>query len=151
MRKHISVIGSVALLLTVGTFAVAGASGAAISEPRTFTVVRKITQFVGQTAVPDTTTPGDRFEFTSDLLQNGEVVGHQGAMCTVVGVDGDDYTNLCQGTYELRGGTIAAQTLSGVNPSAITGGTGQFKNVRGQITTEILSDTRARVTFALLP
>jgi hypothetical protein len=149
MRKHIAIIGSLALLLTVGTFAVAGASGTAIGEPRTFTVVRKISQFESQVADPDATNLGDRFEFSSELIDNGDV-GHQWATCLVVGVVGDDQTNLCHGTYELRGGTIAAQTLTG-KPSAVTGGTGIFKKVRGEIFTEILSGTRARVTFALLP
>lgn len=89
---------------------------------------------------------GDSFAFADDLYRTkgGEKVGRDGVSCTVVrtGSPGDLQ---CVGTFALTGGPggqIAGQTLLSVDPAdeapaafdiAVTGGTGDFKDVRGTI------------------
>lgn len=63
----------------------------------------------------------------------------------------------CEITFSLPAGRIATQalitqtngSLTGIQPAAITGGTGQYRNATGQIATTFLSLTEAYVTFFL--
>ena len=152
--KKLTLIG----LCFVLTLAVGGAYAAASSgssrPTRRFTVIRKITDFQEQDADPDTTTAGDRFEFTARLTQNGDVVGHQGAVCTVlfVRLDGD-HTFLCDGTWTLPGGSIATQAFHPANGGggiAIIGGTGIYRDARGQVVEgDTLPGDRLEITFEL--
>ncbi|MFD3535404.1 hypothetical protein [Streptomyces sp. NPDC058664] len=89
---------------------------------------------------------GDSFAFADDLFRTkgGEKVGRDGVTCTVARA-GNPSDLQCVGTFVLTGGPggqIAGQTLLSVNPSdqspaafdiAVTGGTGDFKDVRGTI------------------
>jgi hypothetical protein len=152
----ISLCSVVALAAVGGLFAVAGASTSPTDSTRSFSVIRKITQIERQQAVPGETSVGDRFEFTSDLKQNGNVIGHQGAACTVLFVraDGDEDTFVCSGTWTLPGGMITAQayhTASGQGEGvAITGGTGIYRHARGQIGQgDSLPGDRVEFTFEL--
>ncbi|GGY63291.1 dirigent protein [Streptomyces omiyaensis] len=89
---------------------------------------------------------GDSFAFADDLsrTKGGESVGRDGIGCTVVRT-GNPADLLCVGNFVLNGGPggqIAGQTLLSVDPTddapaafdiAVTGGTGDFKDVRGYI------------------
>ncbi|MFF9149992.1 dirigent protein [Streptomyces sp. NPDC014861] len=89
---------------------------------------------------------GDSFAFADDLsrTKGGESVGRDGVGCTVVRA-GNPADLLCVGTFVLNGGPggqISGQTLLSVDPTddapaaydiAVTGGTGDFKDVRGYI------------------
>ncbi|MFE5797625.1 hypothetical protein ACFQ8C_34305 [Streptomyces sp. NPDC056503] len=89
---------------------------------------------------------GESFAFADDLsrTKGGESVGRDGVGCTVVRT-GDPADLLCVGNFVLNGGPggqIAGQTLLSVDPAddapaafdiAVTGGTGDFKDVRGYI------------------
>ncbi|MFB7937300.1 hypothetical protein [Streptomyces sp. NPDC056049] len=89
---------------------------------------------------------GDSFAFADDLsrTKGGESVGRDGVGCTVVRT-GNPADLLCVGTFVLNGGPggqITGQTLLSVDPTddapaaydiAVTGGTGDFKDVRGYI------------------
>ena len=148
----ISLCSVVAVAAVGGAFAVAGAS---TDPPRSFTVVRKITDLERQQADPDKTSVGDRFEFTSKLMQNGDVIGHQGAACTILSVlpNGDD-TYVCVGTWALPGGIITAQAYRPAGGQgtgvAITGGTGVYRHARGQIVEgATLPGDRVEFTFEL--
>jgi hypothetical protein len=67
----------------------------------------------------------------------------------------------CLVTYSLKGGQITAQGLarvdhalySGVHSEAITGGTGRYRNARGETRVVFLNpaDTAAKVTFSISP
>ncbi|MER5711133.1 hypothetical protein AB0B13_35780 [Streptomyces sp. NPDC042898] len=97
----------------------------------------------GDTAAPGV---GDHFAFADDLYRTkgGEKVGRDGVSCTVVRT-GDPSDLQCVGTFVLTGGAdgrIAGQTLLSVEADAqqppafdiaVTGGTGDFKDVRGYI------------------
>lgn len=74
---------------------------------------------------------GDRVILSDQLLVNGEVVGHNGGVCTVTDIEGE---LLCLVTFALPEGTISTQFLNTPPPEqvfAITGGTGRFENARG--------------------
>ena len=89
---------------------------------------------------------GGSFAFADDLFKakGGDKVGRDGVTCTVVrtGSPGDLQ---CVGTFVLNGGPggqLAGQALVAFDPSneqpaafdiAVTGGTGDFKDVRGYI------------------
>jgi len=150
----ISLSSIVALAAVGGAFAVAGASTGTTDSTRSFTVVRKLTDLEWQQADPDKTSVGDRFEFTSKLLKNGDVIGHQGAACTVLSVlPNGDHTFVCTGTWVLPGGMITAQayrSAGGQSSVAITGGTGIYRHARGQIVEgDVLPGDRVEFTFEL--
>ena len=137
MRK-LTLIGLSFVLSIAAVGSVYATASARQHHPtRTFTVVRRITDLQSQDAVPDTTTVGDRFEFTSDLIKNGDVIGHQASACTVVFVrPNGDHTFICNGTWVLPHGSITTQAFnpaSGRGGIAITGGTGTYRDARGQV------------------
>jgi len=95
--------------------------------------------------------PGDEFLFEANLRDAGDAnkVGTLHVACTVL-----FSVFTCPGTARLAGGDI---TFSGAVPQsndfnlAVTGGTGQFQNVRGQLHVHSLSDSRDVLTFQLIP
>ncbi|HEV7824610.1 MAG TPA: hypothetical protein VGP02_06860 [Mycobacteriales bacterium] len=83
---------------------------------------------------------GDRSVFTHDLLVDGEQVGFDGGVCTVVRMDPDGaYYILCNVSMTLPDGTLTFQTfIREVFPpppfyAAVTGGTGAFAGARGEM------------------
>ncbi|MFF8839726.1 hypothetical protein [Streptomyces sp. NPDC015130] len=92
---------------------------------------------------------GDAFAFAEDLYRTkgGEKVGRDAVTCTVARVGGPGGTGdlVCVGTFVLTGGPvgqIAGQVVLPFSTEteqpapfdiAVTGGTGDFKDVRGQI------------------
>ena len=97
----------------------------------------------------DGESPGDYFVFESRLMQKGERVGRDSVRC-MLGIR----TFTCDGTFLMTGrgkiavaGTLFADQNDFRLP--ITGGTGAFKDARGQMTVE---EGRATVlVFELLP
>ncbi|MFI2732998.1 dirigent protein [Streptomyces sp. NPDC018711] len=91
---------------------------------------------------------GDMPVFADDLYKTkgGEKVGRDGVTCAVVRVSGDQVDMNCVGTIVLNGGPggqLTAQALTTFDTSneapsafdiAVTGGTGDFKQARGYIT-----------------
>ncbi|MFD3661748.1 hypothetical protein ACFWVF_14315 [Streptomyces sp. NPDC058659] len=92
---------------------------------------------------------GDSFVFAEDLFRSkgGEQLGRDGVTCTVVRADTPGEL-LCVGSFVLTGGPagqrgqIAGQTLLPIDSGeqqpapfdiAVTGGTGDFKDVSGHI------------------
>lgn len=78
---------------------------------------------------------GDRLVFTSDLFdRNGNPVGRDAADCVTVRDPGQQQIAQCTITVQLSGGEITFQGLAqGTdNTFAITGGTGEYKNARGE-------------------
>lgn len=151
----ISLCSVVALSAVGGAYAVAGASPNPTGSARTFTVLRKITSLDRQQADPNKNSVGDRFEFTSRLIRDGDVIGHQGSVCTVLFVQQNgDETYLCDGTWTLPGGTISAQAFHAADDQAaavaVTGGTGIYRDARGQIVQgATLAGDRVEFTFEL--
>jgi hypothetical protein len=105
---------------------------------------------------------GDQIVFSDNLFtrQNGDKLGIDGVVCTVVGVADagtGSGTLQCPGTFAIGGGQIVTDGLvkltggqtSGTQTVAITGGTGRFRGAGGQISIQFLSNTAANITFSI--
>jgi hypothetical protein len=101
---------------------------------------------------------GDQFIFHDDLFQGGRKIGHDGGVCTVTSTQtGEQGEFECQVTFSLPHGQITTQAL--VAPGAsfpqtflipITGGSGRYKDVGGQLKVIETSETEATLVFTLL-
>ncbi|MGW6392732.1 hypothetical protein ACWFR1_19975 [Streptomyces sp. NPDC055103] len=136
---------AVVALVTFGAAAPVSAAGTQAVDLE-FTLYAK--EVPGEQADESPPAPevGDSFAFADDLYRSkgGDKVGRDGVSCTVArtGSPGDLQ---CVGTFALTGGPggqIAGQTLLSFDPAdeqpaafdiAVTGGTGDFKDVRGYI------------------
>ncbi|MFD5325640.1 hypothetical protein [Streptomyces sp. NPDC127092] len=129
------------------TFAAAApASAAASGDGLEFTLYSKEVPGEGDGQGDQAPQVGDSFAFADDLYRTkgGDKVGRDGVTCTVVRA-GDPGDMMCVGTFALTGGPggqLAGQNLVSFDPSdeapaafdiAVTGGTGDFKDVRGWI------------------
>jgi hypothetical protein len=105
---------------------------------------------------------GDESVFSDTLLTrpNGQRVGFDGGVCTVVRVDdaaaGSGILQ-CLVTMSLTGGTISTQglntvknlALAGTEVSAITGGTGRYQSARGQARITFLPGDNANIKLTI--
>lgn len=107
-------------------------------------------------------TLGNRVVFSDDLFtrKGGRSLGIDGGVCTVVRIiDAATQSAVlqCEVTFRLPGGQITTQQLhtltkgqlTGTQPGAITGGTRNYRDARGQVAVRFLSTTEAYVTFRL--
>lgn len=82
---------------------------------------------------------GDRSVFTHALFLDGEEVGFDGGVCTVVRLENGESYIVCNVSMNLPDGTIAFQTFikDQIPPppfyAAITGGTGAYRGARGEM------------------
>jgi Allene oxide cyclase barrel like domain len=95
---------------------------------------------------------GDVFVFQSDLLDpaTNEKVGTTEGHCMLVTAS-EDLTD-CDASGVLAGGQIrvaGASSQADVTVLAVTGGTGAYRNVRGQLTIETIDDTTSKDTLEL--
>jgi hypothetical protein len=79
---------------------------------------------------------GDQIVFTTQLLKGDTEVGHQGGVCTVTSVQRNEAQ--CIATYVFHRGQITGQALIRLGDPApyavaITGGSGKYKGVEGEI------------------
>ena len=98
------------------------------------------------------TSLGDQIVFTNRLLKDGTEVGHEGAVCTVTSVERQEMQ--CVATFSLGGGQITAQALvrlGDLTPYlvAVTGGSGKYKGVEGEIEVRPVDDRRGIHIFRL--
>ncbi len=151
MGKRPVVLGAAVALVALVVGAIGPAWGASGDKDkrRTFTLEALTTEqaFEG-------TALGDQIVFTTQLLKGDTEVGHQGGVCTVTSAARAEAQ--CLATYSLRGGQITGQALIVLgDPSpylvAVTGGSGRYKGVEGEIRVDPASDTQPRgvLTFHL--
>jgi hypothetical protein len=138
-----------AVALVVGAIGPAWGSARDKDRQRTFTLEALTTEqaFEG-------TALGDQIMFTTQLLKGDTEVGHQGGVCTVTSVQRAEAQ--CLATYALPGGQITGQALIVLgDPTpysvAVTGGSGRYKGVEGEIRVDPASETQPRgvLTFHL--
>ncbi|HET7235826.1 MAG TPA: hypothetical protein VFK59_05275 [Actinomycetota bacterium] len=155
MRKIVSVAGLVCLLGVIGGAVVANA-GSGIPSPETFTLVgigeRLYLDDQGKPGV----SPGDAILFTLPLTdETGATVGKNRGQCTIHA----GRWEICTYVWDIvgRGEIVAGGTYpphAGLDTPpfdfAVTGGTGEFSNVRGTVHVEVL-DAAERFTFSLIP
>lgn len=98
---------------------------------------------------------GDRIVLSHDLSRDGEDVGKSAIECVFVRADAETSTANCLASFELPGGQITAQGLVTFSQAAdpftvaVTGGTGRYRDVDGELHVETVSDTEERLTFRL--
>ena len=156
MRKILPIVAAVLAALTITSLAPASAhkSGGGPS----FTVT---TQTIDQTPIDVTKPPklGDTNVITEDVYRYGKKVGTSDLQCTIVRLDLAQhfFAAQCLNTTVLPGGQITAQgyvTSDEIEKvpfkQAITGGTGAYEGVSGQLTIDDRGDGPAQLTFDLL-
>jgi hypothetical protein len=118
-------------------------------------VVSHTTSFHPAQANPPAVIPGDELFLGGVVMHDASSVnqiGTFGVHCAATGADGQI---LCDAIYALPGGEITAEVLVAAQPpqtfsAAITGGTGAYRNARGQATIVALNETDDQVTFHLI-
>jgi allene oxide cyclase-like protein len=152
MRKIAAIAAAVAVLAVIGGGATL-ASGED-SSSQTIRLVERTTEF----GVLDFGDPGpsvgDTFTFHGNLFdRDGNKVGRDGRSCTQTTAAGESN---CTVTARLEGGHISAQGLIRsaeipfVATFAVTGGTGQYRDVGGQIRVEQETEEEANLTVRLI-
>jgi hypothetical protein len=149
-KRSVVLAAAIALIaLAVGAIGPAWGAGKDKGRERTFTLDAVTTEqnFEG-------TALGNQIVFTTQLLKGETEVGHQGGVCTVTSEARAEAQ--CVATYALPGGQITGQALIRLaDPTpylvAITGGSGRYKGVEGEIRVIPATDTRPRgvLTFHL--
>jgi allene oxide cyclase-like protein len=99
---------------------------------------------------------GDVNVVTEDVYRNGKRVGTSDISCTVVRIQMPKFAAQCFNTTSLPEGQITAQGIVTSDQiekvpfdQAITGGTGAYKGVSGQLTVDEVGDKPAVLTFDL--
>jgi hypothetical protein len=157
MRKLLPIIAAAAAALTLISLSPASAHR---HEPggHGFTITTKTlgeSRFdVGDTGL----SVGDSNVITEDAYRDGKKVGTSDLTCTMVRVDAvkHSFAVECLNTTVLPEGQISAQgvvTSAEIEKvpfkQAITGGTGAYKNARGELTVDEAGDGPAHLTFDL--
>jgi hypothetical protein len=158
MRKaFVVVLAVVAGVLGAGLVSAVAATGIVAEETlvvEEHTLTGKILDLAG---APDDFRPGDRYIFRSELTEVDGTAGHLWVDCSVHFAKND----ICTQVYRVTGrGTVVVTGLvpaselhvEGTWTLAITGGTGDFENVRGSVTVVVLDDEgNSEHTLHLLP
>jgi hypothetical protein len=102
----------------------------------------------GQKNPNDPPTPGAQSVINYELLKGGKKVGKTSLTC----IADSHHHFLCSGVYSLPGGEIAVSEVVPENdpynaPGAITGGTGKYRHVSGQIQTTPVNEQYANLVF----
>lgn len=157
MRRRLGHVAMTAALLTaVGGLAVTQAT-ADITAPETFVLIGHDVKFAEVNLGDKAYGPGDSFMFVTQLFDETDQtrVGTYHGQCTIQPGKG---WALCSVAVFIKGrGQIMVEGGVQFTPNTtpfdvpITGGTGDFADVRGYIHVEPIDDTSERDTLFLLP
>ena len=157
MRKKVGYIAvSAALLAVVGGLAAAQAA-TDITAPETIVVMSHTTKSAEVNVGDKGFGPGDSFLSLSKLYDETDQtqVGDGHVQCTAQPGKGWMF---CTGAFNITGrGQIVGEGILRFTPETvsfdvpITGGTGDFANVRGYAHVDLIDDTTEKDTFNLLP
>jgi allene oxide cyclase len=148
------VFGVVLAVFVLGAAAVSIAGARKVTEPRRLVVVEHAdTDAVTDTGDPDDTA-GDLLTFANPVYNADDTaqVGRDQGDC--IRIDPDSGRWECRWITYVGGGAL---TVEGPfydakdSTMAITGGTGEFNNVRGSMDLHALSPTEYRFTFWIKP
>ena len=155
MRKILPIVAVALAALTITSLSPAAAHNAKRSV---FTITTKT---IDETPADHTKPPklGDTNVITEDVYRDGKKVGTSDISCTIVRLDkaADFFAMECLNTTALSGGQISTQGYVTSDEEeqvpfkqAITGGTGAYEGIRGQLTIDDRRDGPAHLTFDLL-
>ena len=150
-RVVMTAVAASAVALAIGGVSIAAAGGQHATN-HTFRLTETDTNF-HFVSISHTKNgrPGDEFIFHGNLAAAGAPnVGGIDVVCTLV-VGGKSQ---CMGTFTLPGGTVTGSALvptngGGVTHIAVSGGTGRFAKVRGQIVSTSTGTNTSTVVFHL--
>jgi allene oxide cyclase-like protein len=138
-------LGLLVLLLALAAAAAAYASTRGGDLRRPVTIRVQITMCGQPTAecgfidlAPSGASLGDEFTFNVPISHHGSRVGTLRGVCSLISLAGNG-TNECDTTFTLKGGTVQVAGLfhfggAGTRSSfAVTGGSGFYRNARGQV------------------
>jgi hypothetical protein len=156
MSRRLHAVVALAVAVATGGAMAATAASDGGSHDEGGQVIHLTTKQVHQGFV-DHGAPGfstdDQFVFSNDLYRNGAKVGEDGGTCTVTRIADSGATTLhCLGTNSLPGGQISVQGLAAPGEPfelAITGGTGRYRDARGQVFGENTSPTEMSIKVVL--
>lgn len=153
MRKFGAIAAGLAVVAAMGSGVRAADAGAG-AAPETIHVVEKVVESTLLDLGTSGPSQGDGLILRGRLFDEaGEKVGADGQSCTQTSASGQFHCSL---TLRLPGGQIATQGLlriaetSSVHTLAITGGTGEFAGVGGQIRLEQVTDEEAEIVISLI-
>ena len=153
MRRKLVAIG----LAIVAPLMVAGfASGSAdIQAPQTMHLTVVFEQATLVDADPSGPSLGDQQVGSGVIRHNGSKVGDFALTCTVDAVgSGGHWGGTCNGWGKFADGYVTFGGETGGNNRhtfAVTGGSGSYRNARGQLHVTDLSQKKSRVVLELIP
>jgi hypothetical protein len=165
MRRLTLISAALAVCLTAAGATLAAAKHAARHHTQRTLTIYTVTAKDGLAVLPvqpGTFSLGDRVAFSDDVFtsKGGRTLGTDGGACTVTRVT-DAATGsgvlLCEVTFSLPGGDIETQALNtltnggfrGTQAASITGGTGKYRHISGELSIKFLSPAEATITFRL--
>ena len=156
MRRWTLALGVVGVVLGVGIVAaVASTRSSDITAPQRIHVVELPIKTTFTDLNAQGGSQGDLFVATNNLVDpadHSHVVGHEDDTCTLVSPKTGRFE--CTTTAFFSSGSVMAVgpfNLGGTSRIAVAGGTGQYRNARGQIIARDLGNDRADITFLLIP
>jgi Dirigent-like protein len=155
---------SIVALLTGLTFAVGfGTSAQATTPPPTPGTVHHfvLVDHTGPTKYNDIgkkgPSVGDTFTFSETVTRDNTEIGIAGGTCTQIAVSKTSQSQQCVITAAIPEGQFTIQgiaTFSASSPDAvdyaITGGTGAYRDARGEVTVTQLDDTSDRIVVNII-
>jgi hypothetical protein len=158
MRKLLPILAAAAAALTLTSLSPASAHKSP-STPHAFTVATKTIEEARLDLGDPGPTLGDTNVITEDVYVGGKKVGTSDVTCTLVRLEPARhfFAVECLNTTVLPGGQISAQGVVTSDEiekvpfkQAITGGTGAYKGVRGELAVDEAGDGPAHLTFDLV-
>ena len=156
MKRLLLIIAVAAAALAAAGAGLIATSSAAVSNPAPHTTTLRYTIRFSPFYLLDLgkkgPSLGDQTIFHDTLVNaKGAVVGHDGLVCTFTNPAVPEAS--CQGVAKLPDGLLTFQFLNSPPPrktAAITGGTGRYQDVRGQLViVESAKDQTGTYTFTL--
>jgi hypothetical protein len=154
MGKRLGVLSAAIAVaaLVVGVVSPAAGASGNDHQDQTISVDAIVTELNLVNVVTKGGSLGDEIVFSQKLLQDGNQVGHAGAVCTTVSLERQEAQ--CIATYSFGDGQITAQALIILGSKApyvvsITGGSGKYEGAEGEVHVQPVSDTEGILTFDL--
>jgi hypothetical protein len=151
-----TLLAALLALAVLGAALIASSSSQASHGGKTLTLTGKTVAAEQVDAGAPGPSLGDRQILTEDVYRNGKRIGTSDIECTIVRVQMPKFAVQCLNTTSLPGGQITAQGVVTSDQlektpfqQAVTGGTGSYEGVTGQLTVDEAGDKPAVLTFEL--